>query len=70
MANAGPGTTGSQFFIMLADAGLPPQFSVFGRVVEGDEVLDLIAAIPLGARGIEVSVPLESIYIERVVIEQ
>ena len=32
MANAGPNTNGSQFFIVLADSGLPPQYTVFGSV--------------------------------------
>jgi cyclophilin family peptidyl-prolyl cis-trans isomerase len=42
MANAGSGTTGSQFFVMLADGGLPPQYSIFGWVTEGLEILDLL----------------------------
>lgn len=42
MANAGPNTNGSQFFIMLGDTGLPPLYSVFGRVVEGMDVVDKI----------------------------
>ena len=47
MANAGPGTNGSQFFICLADlAQLPPQYSVFGRVTAGMDVVDAIAAMP------------------------
>lgn len=74
MANAGPNTGGSQFFIMLADAGLPPAYSVFGNLVEGEEVLDLIETIPLGDRSsgfnVETSVPLETLYIERVVIAE
>ncbi len=73
MANRGPGTTGSQFFVMLGDAPLPPAYSVFGRVIEGEDVLDLIAAIPLGDRptgfSVETSVPLETLYLERVVVE-
>jgi cyclophilin family peptidyl-prolyl cis-trans isomerase len=48
MANAGPNTNGSQFFIMHADTGLPPAYSVFGRVVEGIEVVDAIATTPTG----------------------
>ena len=43
MANAGPNTNGSQFFIMLADAPqLPKQYTIFGNVVEGVDVVDKI----------------------------
>jgi cyclophilin family peptidyl-prolyl cis-trans isomerase len=70
MANSGPNTTGSQFFIMLADAPLPPAYSVFGRVTEGFETLDAIESIPLGPNAFgEVSVPLETLYIESVSID-
>jgi cyclophilin family peptidyl-prolyl cis-trans isomerase len=44
MANGGPNTNGSQFFIVLADSGLDPDFSVFGRVTAGMETVDAIAA--------------------------
>ena len=42
MANAGPDTNGSQFFIVSGPSGvgLPPQYSLFGQVVKGLEVLD------------------------------
>jgi cyclophilin family peptidyl-prolyl cis-trans isomerase len=50
MANAGPNTNGSQFFIVLADAGLPPSYSVFGHVTKGMEAVDAIAA---AANGVE-----------------
>ncbi len=72
MANAGPGTTGSQFFIMLGSSSLPPNFTVIGRLVSGEAVLDAIAAIPLTSniRG-DVSLPLETLYIEHVrVVDQ
>jgi len=70
MANSGLETTGSQFFIMLADAGLNPDFSYFGRVTDGFETLDRIAEIPLGQNAFgEVSVPLETLYIEQVLID-
>ncbi len=69
MANAGPDTTGSQFFIVLADAPLNNDFSVFGRVTGGADTLERIAAIPLGPNPFgELSVPLETLYIETVTI--
>ena len=44
MANAGPNTNGSQFFIMLADhPELPKQYTIFGAVIAGQEAVDKIA---------------------------
>ncbi len=43
MANAGPNTNGSQFFIMHVDYPLPPSYTIFGRVTEGQDVVDQIA---------------------------
>lgn len=43
MANAGPNTNGSQFFIMHADYPLPASYTIFGRVTEGQEVVNAIA---------------------------
>lgn len=42
MANAGPDTNGSQFFIMLADYPLPPSYTIFGKVTKGLEAVDAI----------------------------
>jgi len=42
MANAGANTNGSQFFIMLADTPLPKNYTIFGRVTEGLDVVDQI----------------------------
>ena len=44
MANAGPNTNGSQFFIMHVDYSLPPSYTIFGRVTEGQDVVDAIAS--------------------------
>ena len=46
MANSGPNTNGSQFFIMHKDFQLPHQYSIFGMVVSGMETVDAIATLP------------------------
>jgi cyclophilin family peptidyl-prolyl cis-trans isomerase len=43
MANAGPNTNGSQFFIMHVDYPLPPSYTIFGRVTEGQDIVNAIA---------------------------
>ncbi len=50
MANAGPNTNGSQFFVMHADYGLPPNYTIFGRLTAGEDVLDKIASAQTGAQ--------------------
>jgi cyclophilin family peptidyl-prolyl cis-trans isomerase len=50
MANAGPDTNGSQFFVMHADYRLPPNYTVFGKLTAGEEVVDAIATAPTGAQ--------------------
>ena len=44
MANSGPHTNGSQFFITHGDAGLPHSYTIFGKVTDGLDVVDSIAA--------------------------
>jgi cyclophilin family peptidyl-prolyl cis-trans isomerase len=48
MANAGPNTNGSQFFIVHKDYPLPPRYTIFGKVAEGIETLDKITDVPTG----------------------
>ena len=69
MANAGTATTGSQFFIVIADdSRLGPQFNVVGKLIGGEDTLDRIAATPTGRQpnSVEESLPLESVYIESI----
>ena len=49
MANSGPNTNGSQFFIMHVDYPLPYNYTIFGKVVEGLDVIDIIATVETGA---------------------
>ena len=46
MANSGPNTNGSQFFILHKDYPMAPNYTIFGRVVSGLEVVDAIAELP------------------------
>jgi cyclophilin family peptidyl-prolyl cis-trans isomerase len=67
MANAGPDTNGSQFFVISGPDGmrLPPQYSLFGKVVSG---LDVVAAID--AIGTRSGDPKEKVVIESVTITE
>lgn len=71
MANAGPNTNGSQFFIMQADKPLPKNYVIFGEVTSGMEVVDAIATAPatMGADGAQ-SKPVTPITIQSVTIEE
>ncbi len=44
MANAGPGTNGSQFFLVYEDTTLPPGYTIFGTITEGLDVVEKVAA--------------------------
>jgi peptidylprolyl isomerase len=71
MANAGPNTNGSQFFIVHADmrGRLQKNYTIFGEVVEGLDVVDAIASVPVArGRSGEVSSPTEAVGIESVEI--
>ena len=67
MANAGPNTNGSQFFVISGPDGvrLPPLYSLFGKVVAG---LDVVAAID--AVGTRSGQPTERVVIESVTIDE
>ena len=69
MANRGPNTNTSQFFIMHQDYRLPPAYVIFAKVVRGFEVLDALAELPTtrGADG-GMSQPLSPPVIRKVTI--
>ena len=69
MANAGPNTNGSQFFIMHQDYPLPPNYVIFARVTRGMEAVDALADTPTtrGADG-GMSQPLTAPTIKKVTI--
>jgi cyclophilin family peptidyl-prolyl cis-trans isomerase len=69
MANAGPNTNGSQFFIMHHDNPLPPNYTIFGNVLEGLDIVDAIATAEVEAsmRG-ESSTPVDPVVISEIEI--
>ena len=65
MANSGPNTNGSQFFIMHQDYALPPSYTIFGRVTSGIDVVDAIANTKTGIN----DRPLEDVIIEKIEVK-
>ena len=66
MANAGPDTNGSQFFIMHVDYPLPYQYTIFGFVTEGLDVIDKIASVETG----EGDKPINDVVIEAIEVKE
>ena len=66
MANAGPNTNGSQFFIMHVNYPLPYQYTIFGFVTDGLEVIDKIASVETG----DGDKPVNDVVIETVEVKE
>ena len=66
MANAGPDTNGSQFFIMHVDYPLPYQYTIFGFVTEGLDVIDKIASVETG----DGDKPINDVVIEKIEVKE
>lgn len=71
MANAGPNTNGSQFFIMHGDYPLPKNYVIFGKATDGLDIVDSIAEAPvqMSATG-EMSQPVSPVKVESVTITE
>ena len=65
MANRGPNTNGSQFFIMHTDYPLPYQYTIFGKVTQGLDVIDQIAMVETDAS----DKPLNDVIINSITIK-
>ena len=63
MANAGPGTSGSQFFLVYQDTTLPPGYTIWGTVTEGLELIRAIAAAGVEGGGAD-GRPAQPVFIE------
>jgi cyclophilin family peptidyl-prolyl cis-trans isomerase len=71
MANSGPNTNGSQFFIMHKDYPLPKNYVIFGEIINGLDVLDAIASTPVVNNEMgEPSKPTEDVLIKSIMIEE
>lgn len=71
MANSGPNTNSSQFFIMHQDYDLPKNYVIFGHVTQGMEVVDTIATAPTKPNSTgENSTPVNPVTITQVLIEE
>lgn len=70
MANRGPNTNSSQFFIIHQDHPLPPNYTIFGRVIKGLETLDALAEVPTqaGPMSSEPSKPVKPQVIHKITI--
>ena len=66
MANAGPDTNGSQFFIMHVNYPLPYQYTIFGFVTDGLEVIDKIASVETG----DGDKPINDVVIETIEVKE
>lgn len=68
MANAGPNTNGSQFFIVYADTTLPAAYTVWGEVTEGLDIVEQVAAAGVAGGGVD-GTPAQPLTIETATVQ-
>ena len=69
MANAGAGTSGSQFFIVYKDTTLPPSYTIWGKVVSGLDVVTKVAGVGVKGGGAD-GVPAQPFVITKATISE
>lgn len=68
MANSGPNTNGSQFFLVYADTTLGPNYTIWGKITSGLNIVKAIAAAGVKGGGAD-GVPVKTIAIEKVIVK-
>ncbi len=67
MANSGPSTNGSQFFLVYADTTLPPAYTIWGQITSGLDIVKAVAAVGVMGGGPD-GTPAQTIAIEKIVV--
>ncbi len=68
MANAGPGTSGSQFFIVYADTTLPGDYTIWGKVTSGLDIVQEVASVGVADGGAD-GAPRQPVFIESATVQ-
>ena len=68
MANSGPNTNGSQFFLVYGNTTLPPSYSIWGKITSGLDILKGLGAAGIKGGGSD-GTPLKTIAIEKVIVK-
>lgn len=67
MANSGPSTNGSQFFLVYADTTLAPSYTIWGRITKGLNIVKAVAAAGVVGGGAD-GTPVQTFAIEKVIV--
>ena len=67
MANSGPSTNGSQFFLVYANTTLAPSYTIWGQITTGLDIVKAIAAAGVKGGGAD-GAPAQTIAIEKVIV--